>query len=285
MSKPDKSKLIEPGDGNMSDPIDTIGYIGIEAQIEPEIFYNLLSLFKGDKFKSQNASFTISAYHYSLMEVLRNRGIVRAREADMIRAIVGIGILSKAKLSDYSRYRDLIEAILVHCKNHRKIENKKRFDLSLNRLNLEDKKTINYLKLLVESYGNNEYGREIWGRIYRSWDIPKLKFKERDLCILDSIRKKCFKLTQSPLTSAMYRLKRDSNNKALKARLSERFHIILHKYENEFLEHQSKSEIIRGCFIAGLFCLSKWVLRRRICKIEYDFFKIIDGIDSYAART
>ncbi len=273
-------KLIKPSDGNM---LDTIGFEGIENKIPPEMFYNLLSIFKNDKFGNQRTTFTVSAYHYSLMEIIRNGDLVRARESDMIRALVGTGTLASARQKGICGRQ--VKAVISNCKYHRTENNMRKFEISLSKLDLNDERTKKFLKEIVIRYGNNPYGKEIWNRIWNSWDTPKVQFAPGEIVVSGYLKNQCRNITKKPLQRKMYELKSENSNKQLKVNMSERFYIIGFEYAKSFCEKKLFSAYLRGFFVTGLFILAKWILKNKISREEYDFFKLIHCIDSFAAES
>ncbi len=275
--------LIRPGSGLMTDVFETTGeFTGIENKVRPEVFYGLLSLLKGDKFGNQRASFTVSNYHYSLMEHMRNK-IIRARESDMIRALVGTGTLASARQKGICGRQ--VKAVISNCKYHRIENNMRKFEISLSKLDLNDERTKKFLKEIVIRYGNNPYGKEIWNRIWNSWDTPKVQFAPGEIVVSGYLISQCRNITKKPLQRKMYELKSDTTNKQLKVNMSERFYIIGFEYAKSFCEKKLFSAYLRGFFVTGLFILAKWILKNKISREEYDFFKLIHCIDSFAAES
>jgi len=284
-------QLIKPGTGTTLKPdiVTQDEYAGILSKAKPDTFYSLLGLPKSDKFKNHKTAFTISSLHYSMMEKIR-MNLIRTKQADMVRALVGTGMIAMARYKNIAS--DQIEAAIKIHKDCRYSDKMVKFKESFYRLDLNDDHAKLFIRDLVLEFGNNKFGREMWGKIHDAWSSPEPKFeKNKAVAIPDWLINECRSQTKEPLSDKMFELSKvrrsseDLKNMVVGLTISDRFMIISHNYGKYFANSKLTSQLLRGYYVCGLFLLKRWVCERRMSKKEYDFYKIIDALDNYAAKS
>ncbi len=285
-------KIIKPGDGTMIDSkvtealFQTTEYKNIEKKVKPEMFYDFLSLKRGDSFENDESTILVSIMHYTLMQRIRTN-IMKVKKADMVRGLVGLGTIAHA--NQRNLMGDAVGALTKMSRVERKQELDKRFQKSLNRLNFDDSKTKTAIKYVARRYGNNKYGKELWAKCASGFAIPEINFESSGVNIFDGLKDLCRKMTKKSLTDEMFILKDkakgdvDTKNMPLCLTISNRFLVIQEEITRMYMPDKMRGQVLRGFFVTGLHILSKWVVEDKVSELEYNCAKLIAAMDKAAS--
>lgn len=284
-------KTIKPGTGEMVDEkvnitYQTNEYIGMEKKVKPEMFYDFLHLRRGDTFENDESTVLVSIAHYTLMQKMRTQ-IMKVKKADMVRGLVGLGIIAHAKQRNVSG--DTVNALVTINRSERKAEMNKRFDKSMSRLKFDDEKTKKALKYIIKRHGDNKYGEKLWVKLFSPWNMPEIPFEESTINIPGNVIETCKSMTKRPLDDDMFALRKehkmnvDARNMPLCLTISNRFLVVQVEYTKLFMPDKMRGQMLRGFLVTGLHILAKWVIAGKISKLEYDFGKLIGAMDKAAS--
>lgn len=285
------NKTIKPGSGEMIDEKVKISYQSneynnIEKKVRPEMFYDFLHLRRGDCFENDESTVLISIAHYTLMQKLRSQ-IMKVKKSDMVRGLVSLGTVAHARQCNIAT--DTVNALISFNRSERKAEMNSRFDKSFKRLNFDDERTKKSLKYMVKRHGNNKYGEKLWDKLFSTWDVPKVNFEELEINIPNSVIETCEKMTNKHLTDDIFTLTKergftaDVKNMPLCLTISNRFLVIQDEYTKLFMPDKMRGQILRGFLVTGLHILAKWVVARKVSRLEYDYGKLIGTMDKAAS--
>lgn len=285
------NKIIKKGTGEMRDEevsYQSSGYTyqGIEKKVKPEMFYDFLHLRRGDTFENDESTVLISIAHYTLMQKMRTQ-IMKVKKSDMVRGLVGLGIIAHAKQRNISS--DTVNALVTINRSERKAEMNKRFDKSMSRLKFDDEKTKKALKYIIKRHGDNQYGKKLWVKLFNPWSMPEIDFEESDINVPNNVLETCKTMTKKNLKDDMFALKKehrmnaDAKNMPLCLTISNRFLVIQDEYTKLFMPDKMRGQMLRGFLVTGLHILAKWVIAGKVSKLEYDFGKLIGAMDKAAS--
>ncbi len=283
-------KIIKRGDGSMVESkvvFQTEHYKGLHKKVDIDKFFIYAGLTK-DKFDNHKSGLRISIAHHTLAQNIRT-SIMKVNTAGMVRGLVSIGAIALAKNKNV--LWKTVSALENFSDEQRVKKKNKRFKETLSRVNPEIPGIKENLRTAIEDYGDNEYGLAIWTKVHDIWAMTKPNYNEDvKLVVPSSILDRCRNMCRKPLDDKMFALSQvkkndvDAQNVIENVNISNRFMIILHEYKKLHLQDKTDGQILRGCYVAGLYILSKWILADKIAKGEYMFNKLIDAVDKITSE-
>jgi len=259
-------------------------YIGIEKCLQPAAFYELCGLLKDDVFKNISKRFTVSQFHGVSVEILQDSGFIECKKSDLMRGLVTTGLLSlstkggvnvKGTTNTLSKVAELSARI---------VNNNDRLDSLLLKLKVaESQKSRTFLRKMVAKYGNNAYGARVLAHITnatRATEKLIIYQKVGGLMTKCGIER-CQTISSEPLTDKMYILDESKDSFGLDVNMSERFWILLAEYKRTYFAAGTQNQLLRACTVTGLYCLSKWLFKSRICQDETNFYRLCKAIEKY----
>ncbi len=259
-------------------------YVSIEKSLKPIVFYDLCSLLKGDTFKSYSKRFTVSQFHGVSIEILQDSGFIECKKSDLMRGLVTTGLLSlriKGGVNPEGTANTLKKVAEL---SGRVNTNNDRLELLLSRLKIaENKRSRTFLRKKVAMYGDNAYGVKIlsyMADVTRSVEKPII-YKNAGCSLSKCSVSRCETISSEVLTDKMYVLDEAKEAYSLDVYMSERFWGLLAEYKRSYFAAGTQGQLLRACTVTGLYCLSKWLLKSRICKDETNFHTLCRAIEKY----
>ena len=121
--------------------------------------------------------------------------------------------------------------------------------------NIKSGKTKDRLLNITELYGNNKYSNVL--RLIINTEMEN-HLKNSKIMKVDN---EAFRsICEKELNDNMYKLKRNSENYGVVTYVSKVIGHINNKIKYNYRKGDTRSEIYRGAYIAGLYIISKWIL-------------------------
>jgi hypothetical protein len=261
-------------------------YVGIEDCLKPTVFYELCGLLKDDTFKNKSKRFNVSQFHGVSIEVLMDSGFIEAKKADLMRGLVATGLLSlriKGGVNPEGTENTLQKVAAL---SSRISSNTDYLESLLNLLKVEDNgKSRAFLRKIVSKYGNNQYGSRVLQHITDATRTPEKPaiYKKVTNPLSKTGAERCETISNERLTDKMYVVEDGKEEKlyCVDINMSQRFWILLAEYKKSHFSSGTHSQLLRACTVTGLFCLSKWLLKSKICKDETNFYALCQAIQKY----
>ena len=262
-------------------------YVGIQKCLKPVVFYELCGILKDDVFKNKSKRFSVSQFHGVSIEVLQDSGFIECRKADLMRGLVATGLLSlriKGGVNPEGTENTLEKVAAL---SGRISNNNDYLESLLLKLKVgENPKSRTFLRKMVAKYGNNAYGLRVLSYITDATRTPEkpITYSKAGSTLSVCGRERCEVVAGEPLTDKMYLID-DTKNEAysLDINMSERFWVLLAEYKRTYFSSGSQRQLLRACTVTGLFCLSKWLLKSRICQDETSFYMLCKAVEKYGA--
>lgn len=261
-------------------------YIDIEKCLDPAVFYGLTGLLKGDVYRNKSKRFSISQFHGASIEVLMESGFIEAKKADIVRGIVTTGLLSLRIKGGSGEAGTKNTLKKVGDLSARILSNTNYLDGLLSVLKVGDHKASRaFCRKIVSKFGNNRYGSQVLHHITSKTGRPEKPpvYRRAANPLSEAGVTRCEAMSHEPLNEKMYVIDENKEEKAYTTDvyMSERFWLLLDDYKRAYLPGGTKTQVLRACTVTGLYCLSKWLLKSKICKDEANFSAICRAIDKY----
>ena len=261
-------------------------YVNIEDKLKPTTFYQLCGLLKGDAFKNKASRFGVSQFHGVSIEVLMDSGFIECKKGELVRGLVTTGLLSLRIQGGVNTRGTENTLRKVESLSNRTSSNKDYLESLLNVLKVgEYQKSRTFLRKLVSMYGNNAYGTQILSHITESTRKPEkpIEFKKIKNPLTKSGIERFETISSERLTDKMYVVedRKDETMYSLDINMSQRFWSLLSEYKRSHFPSGTRAQLLRACTVTGLYCLSKWLRKSRICKDETNFYALCEAIDKY----
>ncbi len=258
-------------------------YVNIEDKLKPTTFYQLCGLLKGDAFKNRASRFGVSQFHGVSIEVLMDSGFIECKKGELIRGLVTAGLMSLRIQGGVNTRGTDNTLSKVESLSNRRNSNKDYLDGLLQLIKINDsKKSRLFLRKMVSMYGNNVYGSQIlhhMGNITGKMEGP-IEYKKAKNMLSKSGLERCEIISSERLTDKMYVVedRKDETMYSLDINMSQRFWILLAEYKESHFSSGTRAQLLRACTVTGLYCLSKWLQKSRICKDETNFYALCKAI-------
>lgn len=259
-------------------------YVGIEKCLKPVVFYELCGILKDDVFKNKSKRFNVSQFHGVSIEVLQDSGFIECRKADLMRGLVTTGLLSlriKGGVNPEGTDNTLEKVATL---SGRILNNNDYLESLLLKLKVaENPKSRTFLRKMVAKHGNNAYGLKVLSYVSdatRALEKPVV-YKKYSNPMSKCGRERCETIAAEPLTDKMYILDEAKEAYSLDINMSQRFWVLLSEYKKTYFAAGTQGQLLRACTVAGLYCLSKWLLKSRICQDEVNFYTLCKAIEKY----
>ncbi len=261
-------------------------YVDIEKCLNPVVFYQLTGLLKGDVYRNKSKRFSISQFHGVSVEVLMESGFIEARKADVMRGLVTTGLMSLRIKGGVNHSGTKNTMAKVDALTARISNNTDYLDGLLKVLKVGDMApSRSFLRKQVAKHGNNRYGSQVLHYITSKTGKPedKQENKRSNNPLSKGGVERCETIASEPLTDKMYVIEEGKEEKLYTADvyMSERFWGQLAEYKMAYLPNGTTTQVLRACAVTGLYCLSKWLLKSRICKDETNFYMLCKAIEKY----
>lgn len=259
-------------------------YVGIEKCLKPVVFYELCGILKDDVFKNKSKRFNVSQFHGVSIEILQDSGFIECRKADLMRGLVATGLLSlriKGGVNPEGTDNTLEKVAAL---SGRILNNNDYLESLLLKLKVaENPKSRTFLRKMVAKHGNNAYGLKVLSYVSdatRALEKPVV-YKKYSNPMSKCGRERCETIAAEPLTDKMYILDEAKEAYSLDINMSQRFWVLLSEYKKTYFAAGTQGQLLRACTVAGLYCLSKWLLKSRICQDEVNFYTLCKAIEKY----
>ena len=225
-------------------------YHGIENLSTPDVFFNLMG-WTDKECHTEKAHYSISNFHYAVSEKLSSV-FGTEKFSNITRAITSLGVLSLAKF--YNVMDEQVEKIIEDSNDKGFELLKKEIEYVCSCKNIKSNKTKERLLNIAGLYGNNKYGNILKAML--NIDIDN-SLKNNKIMKVDT---ESFKsICEKELNDNMYKLKRNSENYSVVTYVSKVIGHINNKIRHNYRRNDTKSEIYRGAYLAGLYIISKWI--------------------------
>lgn len=263
-------------------------YEGIENMVNPDTFYSLLGKPKTDVFQKDRTVFLVSRMHYNFAELIRQH-LIKVKRVNINRALISLGLISKVQK------RHMLNSAVQHYislyKNSRLVDNQRRFEESLHRLEVSPISKDYVINEILPEYGQNKYGQQLLTRITESWELlPPIDYHPNRFIIPSHLFNMCASILKHPLSDAMYHLKKqkitmeDNTSMRVDVYVSKRISIISRAYGGIHCPEIPPNQLLRGHFVAGIYILAYWIVNEKLNSVEYCLHKMINLIDKFVAN-
>lgn len=259
-------------------------YLGIEKCLKPIVFYELCGRLKDDAFKNKSRRFNISQFHGVSIEVFMEAGFISAKKADLMRGLVATGLLSlriKGGVNPEGTENTLKRVAAL---SSRISNNNDYLDGLLDVLKVgECSKSRVFLRKLVAKYGNNQYGSTVLYHITAATRKPEkpIVYQKTINPLSKSGIERCEIISGERLTDKMYVADEGKELYSVDVNMSQRFWVQLREYKKNYFASGTQGQLLRACTVTGLYCLSKWLLKSKICSDETNFYALCRAIEKY----
>lgn len=259
-------------------------YVSIQKCLKPVVFYELCGILKDDVFKNKSKRFNVSQFHGVSIEILQDSGFIECRKADLMRGLVATGLLSlriKGGVNPEGTENTLKKVAEL---SGRIATNNDYLETLLLKLKVgENAKSRAFLRKTVAKYGNNAYGLRVLNYITDATRTPEkpVVYQKTGNTMSKCGRERCETIAAEPLTDKMYILDDTKEAYSLDINMSLRFWGLLAEYKKTYFAAGTQGQLLRACTVAGLYCISKWLLKSRICKDEANFYMLCKAVEKY----
>lgn len=200
----------------------------------------------------------IYEHHSSIFSHLDEEGVFGYDHAALKNVVVMIGIMC---IADYYKIhtevtQNILDRIKVNC-SHKLESEDKELKKALNGLNkIVDVKNCDEVTNILEWYSNNKYVDYAYYLLYKK-SPNKNNVKE---LLSENIINRCRELLSKDLTTSIFKIKKEKNNKEYRINLPEEFFILAKLIKQRIFKSELMGEILRLCFAAGLYLLANIIV-------------------------